>query len=108
MGWIIDQSEVGYAYRLLTVRLGMALCAVERLRLRQSGAIPTDLSEVTTGPDPLLARVPLDPFTGQPLVLERIEGGYLLRRPAVPLTGGARGREESNRERMELRVRVVR
>jgi len=105
MGWMIDQSEVGYAYRLLTVRLGMALCAVERFRLRQSGAIPTDLSEVTTGPDPLLARVPLDPFTGQPLVLERIDGGYLLRRPPIPIPGKAREDDESGRERMELRVR---
>jgi hypothetical protein len=86
----------------------MALCAVERVRLRQSGAIPKDLSEVTTGPDPLLARVPLDPFTGQPLVLERTDGGYVLRRPPIPLPGSAREDEESNRERMELRVRVVR
>lgn len=108
MGWMIHRSEIGYASRLLSVRLGMALCAVERFRLRQSGAIPKDLSEVTTGPDPLLARVPLDPFTGQPLVLERTDGGYVLRRPPIPLPGSAREDEESNRERMELRVRVVR
>ncbi len=108
MGWMIDQSEVGYAYRLLTVRLGMALCAVERFRLRQSGAIPKDFSELTTGPHPLLARVPLDPFTGQPLVLERTKGGYVLRRPPIPIPGKTREDEESNRDRMELRVRTDR
>ena len=101
------RAELGYASRLLRARLGVALCAVERFRLRESGAVPKDLSELTAGPNPLLARVPLDPFNGQPLVLERIEGVYVLRSPSVPPTSIGYWQERANRDRMELRLRMA-
>ncbi len=104
---IMNRPELHDACRLLRVRFGVALCAVERFRLLESGVVPRNLVELTTGLNPLLSKVPLDPFTGKLLVLEPKENGYLLLRPSVSPTGDAQVFVESTLDQMELKVLSV-
>lgn len=107
IGMIMDWSELHEACRLLRVRFGVALCAVERFRLLETGVVPNDLVALTTGPSPLLSKVPLDPFTGNSRVSEPKENGYVLRRSSALPSGVVRVFVESSLDQMELKVLPV-
>ncbi|MBI5383395.1 MAG: hypothetical protein HZA90_01770 [Verrucomicrobia bacterium] len=56
-------------------RAGVVALSIERFRLTHQGALPEQLDRLVPG---FLARVPTDPFDGQPLRFRRLEKGYVV------------------------------
>jgi hypothetical protein len=84
--------------------MGEALCAAERYRIREAGRIPTRMEDLVVPGAGFLQQIPRDPFSGQPLILEAIDGGYRIRRPPGEAPGVSREFVEGSLVSWELRV----
>lgn len=104
IGVIMSRLEQGSAICVLAARMGAALCAAERYRIREAGRIPARLEDLAAPGAGFLQQAPRDPFSGQPLILESIEGGYRIRRPPGDAPGVSREYVEESLGSWELRV----
>lgn len=104
IGVVMSRLEKGSAICLLAARMGAALCAAERYRIREAGSLPARLEDLAVPGAGFLQQVPRDPFSGQPLILESIEDGYRIRRPPGDAPGVSREYVEESLGSWELRV----
>jgi len=104
IGVVVSRSETMSAICVLAARMGAALCAAERYRIREAGRIPARLEDLAVPGAGFLQQVPRDPFSGQPLLLESVPGGYRIRRPPGDAPGVSREFVEESLGSWELRV----
>ncbi len=104
IGVIMSRAEMVSAIGVLAARMGSALCAAERYRIREAGRIPARMEDLAVPGAGFLQQIPRDPFSGQPLILELIESGYRIRRPPGEAPGVSREFVEGSLVSWELRV----